>query len=751
MANRFVVAFRRVNRPPPPEPSIALRVAVGLCSLIPLAAVVASDVISGPVVWAGFVGIPVGYWFSWWRREHEDWWVKLLLTILLMIAFGGFIYSIMRTGIASVSETQEPLAALFVWVQLLHSFDVKGRRDLSFSLASAVAMIAVGGVVALGAGYGIYIFTFIPAVATALFLSRRCELRDLANEGSRFSRSQPDAAISRLDTTSRRAFGAARSAAALTVIVAVMGISIFMFMPRLRSGKALNLPFSVKGQAGLQSGGFRVENPGITEGGGDDGEQTSVNGGYFGFANNMDLSVRGRPTDEIVMRVRTDRPAFWRGMSYTQYDGRTWIAEDKGLRRIDGNPPLNIPPTTGTISGRASTEELVQTFYAEADQPNLVFAAQYPSTVYFPATGLKQDSNGSLRTPVSVEAGTVYSVISRRPKADISALESAQEPVTDPIHKGGSQDSMSVFLEVPASVPQRVRDLATSLTAGTANTLEKVRAVETWLSEHTEYTLDIPPLPEGADAVDQFLFVDKKGYCEQIATAEAILLRLAGVPARIVTGYTQGRRGVFSGVFEVRGTDAHAWTEVYFPQYGWIEMDPTFHVPRADENPSRISEMTRWAKEAIGKLPDWLRAPFRAMARAVGSPSTLLALIGSALVAGLIGILMRRASRRRRLLGTDGASTWPTTVLARLARATAPLGIEHKPTQTIQEFVEPVRSGPLSGDSESTMLENIAEALDRDAFGRCGLDGQARSDIERDVDEIVRLLEAIAEREAQPV
>lgn len=753
MANRLVDAFRRVNRPPPPEPSIALRVAVAVCSLIPITAVVAGDLISGPVVWAGYVGIPLGYWFSWWRREHEDWWMKLILTFLLMAAFGGFVSSIIRVGVASVSETQEPLAALFIWVQLLHSFDVKGRRDLSFSIAAAVAMIAVGAVAAIDSGYGIYVFTFIPAVASALFISRRCELRDLAGAGSSFSSRRSVVMEPGPTQSSRRVLGAVRSAAALAVVAALMGVAIFAFMPRMKSGKTLNLPFSVKAQTGLASGGFRVENPGIEEGDSGGGEQTEVNGGYFGFANNMDLSVRSRPTDEIVMRVRTDRPAFWRGMAYAEYTGRSWVAEDKGLRRIDGDPPLNIPETTGTASGSRLSEEQIQTFYIERDQPNLVFAAQYPSRVYFPAPGLRQDSNGSLRTPVSVDADTVYSVISRRPGADLEMLRAGDDPPYGANLDPGTmryRQKMENFLGVPDSVPQRVRDLAASLTADKATTLEKVQAVEGWLSENTEYTLDIPPLPDGADAVDQFLFVDKQGYCEQIATAEAVLLRLAGVPTRVVTGYTQGRRGVFSGVFDVRGTDAHAWTEVFFPRFGWIEMDPTTHVPRAEENPSRFSDIARWAREAVGKLPNWVRAPFREAARIAGSPRNLIAalLVAIALVTG--GIAVIRLRRRRWVTGAE-ISSWYLRVLGRLAGAAEPLGIGRNPGQTTQEFIGPVRAGPLAGLPEAELLGEIGEALDREAFSREGLDERTRSEVERGVNSVVRLLEQIAEDQPQPV
>ena len=67
------------------------------------------------------------------------------------------------------------------------------------------------------------------------------------------------------------------------------------------------------------------------------------------------------------------------------------------------------------------------------------------------------------------------------------------------------------------------------------------------------------------DAVDQFLFVDKEGFCEQIGTSLVVMLRSLGIPARLVVGYAAGERNPFTGLYEVRGKDAHAWAEVYFP------------------------------------------------------------------------------------------------------------------------------------------------------------------------------------------
>jgi hypothetical protein len=81
-------------------------------------------------------------------------------------------------------------------------------------------------------------------------------------------------------------------------------------------------------------------------------------------------------------------------------------------------------------------------------------------------------------------------------------------------------------------------------------------------------------LPD-TDAVDQFLFVDKRGVCEHFTSAMVVLLRAAGIPARFVVGYGSGTYNAITGYYEVHANDAHAWVEVYFPGLEWVPFDPT--------------------------------------------------------------------------------------------------------------------------------------------------------------------------------
>ena len=131
-----------------------------------------------------------------------------------------------------------------------------------------------------------------------------------------------------------------------------------------------------------------------------------------------------------------------------------------------------------------------------------------------------------------------------------------------------------------------------------------------WIRAEFAYTLDTP-LP-GRDTVDEFLFEQKRGYCEHFSSAFAVLMRGAGIPARVVTGYTGGYRNPFGGYWIVRRMDAHAWTEVWLPQRGWVRVDPTAAVAPEriyDTLEDRLGAGSGGLSQLVtlGDLSDWVR------------------------------------------------------------------------------------------------------------------------------------------------
>ena len=137
------------------------------------------------------------------------------------------------------------------------------------------------------------------------------------------------------------------------------------------------------------------------------------------------------------------------------------------------------------------------------------------------------------------------------------------------------------YLTLPPDLPQRVRDLSERLTENAETPLDKALIIQSFLrSDRFEYSQNIEAPPARADGVDYFLFETQKGYSDYFGSAMAVMLRAVGVPARMAAGYGPGMYDDESGLHIVRDLDSHGWVQVYFPEYGWIDFEPTPSWPK---------------------------------------------------------------------------------------------------------------------------------------------------------------------------
>ena len=132
------------------------------------------------------------------------------------------------------------------------------------------------------------------------------------------------------------------------------------------------------------------------------------------------------------------------------------------------------------------------------------------------------------------------------------------------------------WLELPSSLPAQVRSTVTQITKGLTAPYGKALALHNYFTDGTHgftYSLQTKPGNSGSALVD--FLTNKQGYCEQYASAMAVMLRVAGVPSRVVLGYTPGTRDAKTGTWSVQSLDSHAWVEAYFSGQGWVAFDPT--------------------------------------------------------------------------------------------------------------------------------------------------------------------------------
>ena len=159
----------------------------------------------------------------------------------------------------------------------------------------------------------------------------------------------------------------------------------------------------------------------------------------------------------------------------------------------------------------------------------------------------------------------------------------------DQLRESSTEDPEEIkenYLQLPDSLPGRVRNLASQIIEDEDNRYDKAKAVESYFSSNGfEYsTTDVPVPDENEDYVNQFLFESQIGYCDNFSTSMVVMLRSEGIPARWVKGFTGGERidatespytDGLQNKYEITSGNAHSWVEVYFPDVGWVPFEPT--------------------------------------------------------------------------------------------------------------------------------------------------------------------------------
>jgi transglutaminase-like putative cysteine protease len=267
-------------------------------------------------------------------------------------------------------------------------------------------------------------------------------------------------------------------------------------------------------------------------------------------------------SDAIMMYVQSPAWSYWRGYAFDHYDGRNWSESNDAL----------LPFYAGR-SGRFVLDKsvkkptFVQTFYVVHDMPNVLWAGGTPVSVFFPSREIALDVTGGIKVGSAMQAGSVYSIESTSQEFSPDTLHQASGDIPDWVK--------SRYYQLPESVTDRTRKLAMQITASKTTPYDKVIAIRDYVMATYPYDYFPPPQAPNTDAVDQFLFVDKRGVCEHFTSTMVVLLRAVGIPARFVVGYGSGTYNAITGYYEVHANDAHAWVEVYFPGVEWVPFDPT--------------------------------------------------------------------------------------------------------------------------------------------------------------------------------
>ncbi len=333
-------------------------------------------------------------------------------------------------------------------------------------------------------------------------------------------------------------------------------------------------------------------------------------GGYLGFAQTLDTALRGQLSGQLVMQVRANVPSYWVGETFDTWQGESWAQSDTRTRTVQQTQPIVLPPSVGsTLAGAPD----LQTFYLSGTTANLVFHAESASELWFPASKVFVSGDGTIVSPLGLGTGAIYTVESDVDVPTPAQLRADDGPQTLP------PTTLRDDLQLPHAYP-RVAALAASITAHDATTYDKIAALIAWMGRHTRYSTDIPPLPAGADSVDEFLFGNRVGFCEQISTSLAVMLRSLGIVTREAVGYVPGGYDPITDLYQVHANDAHAWVQVWFPGYGWQNFDPTAAVPAVAPSPGATA--LRDVAGALGASRGCPSPPSRSASGRSPRPST---------------------------------------------------------------------------------------------------------------------------------
>ena len=289
--------------------------------------------------------------------------------------------------------------------------------------------------------------------------------------------------------------------------------------------------------------------------------------GEYLFAGNYE-----RFGDDVHFLVTSDSPQYWRTWVYDVYKSSGWTNSEV-IEYSQGQQTLkNEEYLTGRKEITFDVEVLLKTDilltagqFISSDTPVSLHSLA-PAGSGPPDGQLTPENVIATVTPYTLDVGQKYTVTSSVISASPGELAEAGTDYPEEIKQ--------YYLQLPDSLPDRVRVLSAEITANATTPYEKVLAIGDYLSQ-LSYNLKADNPPEGVDAVEFFCFSEKSGACGDFATAMVVLLRAAGVPSRFCTGYRYGELDPDSGKYAVLVSNRHAWAEVYFPGYGWAEFEST--------------------------------------------------------------------------------------------------------------------------------------------------------------------------------
>ncbi|MFJ7936776.1 transglutaminaseTgpA domain-containing protein [Sporosarcina sp. NPDC096371] len=279
------------------------------------------------------------------------------------------------------------------------------------------------------------------------------------------------------------------------------------------------------------------------------------------------------PDDTVVFEVKVPTRQYWKIETKNTYTSKGWeqVPPSNNQKAFPPGEELGEPERLGKPP-RLAEFQVVEPFpfILYPYGLNKVFATSDVLFLHSEMSGkystLRGGSEGSLSS---------YEIEFREPEYSLAALKATR--MTD---YATENEDFTPYLQLPKELPQRVKELAATITAQKESVYEKTKEIEKYFGKngfvYTQQDVAIPK--SGDDYVDQFLFDTKSGYCDNFSTSMVVMLRALDIPARWVKGFAPGKsilNDEGEWVFQVTNNEAHSWVEAYMPGIGWMPFEPT--------------------------------------------------------------------------------------------------------------------------------------------------------------------------------
>ena len=397
----------------------------------------------------------------------------------------------------------------------------------------------------------------------------------------------------------------------------------------------------------------------------------------------------------VIFRAQMERidegRLFWRGVVLDRFDGTKWTSTLEAGKE-------ELPPTADGPS-----ETVVQTIYLEPYGNKYLFALDRPISfsVY---------RNKYSRTRINPFKSKIFERIRYTVTSSIAA--GFPQAMVDREH----------YLQLPEDFSPRIKELVRSLVE-TKPQEEQLKTLFAFL-QRGSYMYSLDNLPISGAPLEDFLMVTKRGNCEYFASSLAVMLRMAGIPARLIGGYRGGYYNNAGKYYLVTQQNAHVWVEAYLPGYGWSRLDPTPPLPAASWNKARSSLLLQlrllldtfnyyWYRviidydftkqlEIVNAIREHITQPDRKLHLDLNFVRNYLAVFGllTALSLFLYTLITKYKKREAR-------------IIARFLHRMAAYGYEKQPHEGLEEFVHRIDREDLR-DRARGFVEDFEQVYYRD-------------------------------------